>query len=74
MYSFPIPTVAFSNTSNVSYTTFVTFSAVALLVLVVSASIFSYSWYQKEKPTLASTTSATASKEGKVPVSSLEKT
>ena len=43
-----------NSSANVSYTTFVTFSAVALLVLVVSASIFSYSWYQKEKPKLAS--------------------
>lgn len=45
-----------NGSANVTYKTLVTFSAIAILVLVISASIFSYSWYQKTQPRLPSDT------------------
>ena len=44
------------NEGNVSYKTIVTFSAITALVLVVSASLFSNIWYQKDQPQLTTDT------------------
>ena len=42
-----------NGSAKVPYKTLVTFSAIVVLVLVVSASIFSYVWDQKDQPKLA---------------------
>ncbi|MCZ8530787.1 serine/threonine-protein kinase [Alteromonas sp. PRIM-21] len=46
-------TLSDNGSTNVTNKTLVVFSVIALLVLVLSASIFSFAWYQKSHPKLA---------------------
>ncbi|AXT39048.1 serine/threonine protein kinase [Alteromonas sp. BL110] len=52
-FSFDGRALSVNGSTNVTNKTLVVFSIIALLVLVLSASIFSFTWYQKSPPKLA---------------------